>query len=195
MLDCGFKQNRSTFLTLEKTYGEKHRFYHTFQHIEACLDHLDSFLTQQECPHPHLVALSLWFHDAIYRWHKKDNELQSALWCKQFMIIENADTKDIELVFKLIMSTAQHNATQNFFQQLIIDIDLSILGQEPEIYKNFEIAIRKEYKFIPSFIFNKKRKKLLSDFLKRERIYNLDFFHLLLEDQARKNLHSAILSL
>ena len=77
----------------------------------------------------------------------------------------------------------------------MLDIDLSILGAQKQIYDQFEKNVRKEYKRIPSFTFRKKRKEILKSFMERPRLYHTAYFFDLLETQAKSNLTLAIASL
>ncbi|MEA5468385.1 hypothetical protein VB714_05850 [Spirulina sp. 06S082] len=54
-------------------YREKHRYYHTLQHIEECLILYDRLPTKSPT-----VEIALWFHDVIYNPQGPNNEMQSA---------------------------------------------------------------------------------------------------------------------
>jgi len=95
-------------------------------------------------------------------------------------------------VSDLIMATAHNTTASTSDQNLIIDIDLTILGSRPDVYREFEINVRKEYRMVPGFLFRKTRKRILSTFIERDRIYHHDHFHSRFENQARTNLHDAI---
>jgi predicted metal-dependent HD superfamily phosphohydrolase len=74
--------------------------------------------------------------------------------------------------------------------QLLVDIDLSILGAERERFDEYERQIRAEYAFVPALIFNAKRRQILRSFLDRPRIYSTPAFSVL-EATARANLARA----
>ena len=99
------------------------------------------------------------------------NELDSANWATGFLQENNADDGVKERVYALIMATCHGRPVECRDQALLVDIDLSILGAEPDVYDIYEQGIRKEYKLIPSFIYKKKRKEILNSFLAREHIY------------------------
>jgi predicted metal-dependent HD superfamily phosphohydrolase len=48
-------------------YREKHRHYHTLQHLDECLRHLDDVAPL--AIHAPEIELALWFHDAVYDSH------------------------------------------------------------------------------------------------------------------------------
>ena len=74
----------------------------------------------------------------------------------------------------------------------MLDIDLAILGQEQDIFKEYEDNIRKEYIYVPKEIFNPKRSEILQSFLDRKSIYLTDYFKDKYEEIARDNLKKSI---
>ena len=77
----------------------------------------------------------------------------------------------------------------------MLDIDLSILGARDSVYDIYEKNIRFEYKRVPVFIYRKKRREILKQFLKNERVFTTNYFHTRYEAQARENLRRAIAQL
>jgi predicted metal-dependent HD superfamily phosphohydrolase len=78
---------------------------------------------------------------------------------------------------------------------LLADIDLSILGAEKKAYESFEISVRKEYRWIPYFIYRKKRRAILTSFLDRDTIYSNEYFQKEYEMKARGNIRDSIAAL
>ena len=187
-LDCS--TNLDTHSKLLLAYREKHRAYHTLDHIEACMRWLDEVRDAAECADE--LELALWFHDAIYKPFSSSNEQDSARWAGDFLRRNGASGKRIDAVSRLIMATVHDAAPEPGDASLMVDIDLSILGAKPDVYDEFEVAVRKEYKRVPGFLFRKKRRALLQTFLDRDRIFHHAHFHDRLEDPARSNLGRAI---
>ena len=186
----GFAINKHTYHKLITAYLEPHRAYHTLDHIKACLRHLDD--TRSLATNPASIELALWFHDAIYKPYSKTNEEDSAVWAKTFLEEQGAPEKLTDDVYSLIMMTQDHIAAEAPDAQLMLDIDLSILGTPESVYNHFEKGVRYEYKRIPLFLYRKKRKKILQSFIDRPRIYRTDYFYKKFENQARENLGKAI---
>lgn len=182
--------NQETYDKLNKAYAEKHRHYHTFEHIQACLNHFENVCVLAK--YPAEIEMALWFHDAIYQPYGKDNELKSALWAQQFLHENQVNKEIIDRIFQLIMITANHGSTDTVDESLMIDIDLTILGAPSEVYQQFEINVRKEYRFVPYFLYRKKRKEILQKFLNKPRLYYNDYFYDLFETQARINLEKIV---
>ena len=96
----------------------------------------------------------------------------------------------------MIESTHQHKpilaAMDN---QYFLDMDLSILGVAPNIYKGYVRKIRQEYSILPHRKFDEGRKAFLIEFLKRPKIFYTDLYFNQFEEQARTNMEQEVLSL
>ena len=190
MLAFDISENNDTYHKLCAAYSEKHRTYHTLEHIDACFQHFDTVLEQST--YPNEIKLALWFHDVIYKPFSTTNEEDSADMAKSFLFQNAVKPEIIERVKDLIILTKDHAAPHSVDAKLMLDIDLSILGTEQHVYAQFEKDIRREYKRVPSFIFKKKRKEVLRSFIERPRIYHTPHFFNTLETQAKHNLAWAI---
>ena len=185
--------NDQTYHQLISCYGEKHRAYHTLEHIEACFRHFET--VRQDARYPHEIELALWFHDVIYKPFSASNEEDSAELAKSFLSENKVAPDIIDRVYELIILTKDHAAPQTQDAKLMLDIDLSILGSAPQIYAQFEKDVRKEYRLVPTFIFKSKRKDILQSFIDRSPLYNTAYFQERLEVQAKRNLELAISNL
>lgn len=178
---------------LMRLYAEKHRHYHNFSHIKACLDLLETH--RDLAQYAEEVELALWFHDAIYAIFSTRNERNSALLARQFLNQAGINNAVIKRVAALILATQHNTPIDNNDQALMVDIDLAILGTTPNVYQKFEKNVRKEYKKIPAFLYKKGRKKILQSFLDKPFIYHLPNFQQSFEAQARENIQLALSSL
>lgn len=186
----GLDENAETYEALIKLYSEKHRFYHNLTHIEAALIHLEN--TSELAQHLSEIEIALWFHDAIYAPFSTTNELDSANLAVDFLTKNQVNKDIVNRVYQLIMATEHNVELKSSDEKLMVDIDLSILGCSAKHYEQFECNVRKEYKWVPYFLYKKKRKEILQSFLERERIYHHQYFFERLEQQARINLKNAI---
>ncbi len=167
-------------------YSEPHRVYHTLQHIRLCLDELER--GRHLATNPDTVELALWYHDAIYDTKTKDSEERSAALAME--MVRNASLPDNlgQSVANLIIAT-KHSATPTDSDvQLIVDIDLSILGQPEERFDEYEKQVRKEYEWVPEDQFIAGRLAILKAFLDRPNIYSTQSFRNKYETQARANI-------
>lgn len=186
----GFGVNQETFSKLHAAWGEKHRHYHSREHLTACLNHLDEVRDQAE--NPEEIELALWFHDAIYKPFASDNERKSADWACGFLNDNAAASDAIARVEALIMVTCHDALPATEDEALMIDIDLAILGAEPDVYQVYERNVRREYRWVPWPLYRRQRGKILNQFMQRERLFHTDYFHERLDNQARANLVEAI---
>ncbi|MDF1695163.1 MAG: hypothetical protein P1U56_05000 [Saprospiraceae bacterium] len=181
-----FEKNASTYAQFVKMYGEKHRAYHNLNHIKDCLDQLDAY--EHTIEYRDIIELAIWFHDLIYNPYKKDNEIKSGEAAIQFLKKQNADTFTMDLTYELILSTLHIEYPKNGSEALLMDIDISILGRSDNEYEAYTKKIRKEYKWVPFFLYRQKRKEILHKFLERKRLYYTDFYFNKLEERARINI-------
>jgi len=174
---------------LTRAYAEPQRHYHNQQHIAECLAEFDGarHLAQQ----PAAVELALWFHDAVYDPKAGDNEEQSAAMARN-CLETGGPSRLAATVSDLVMATKSHSTEAGPDAALMVDVDLSILGQGEQRFVEYESQIREEYRSVPKLIFNFKRAEILERFLARSRIYATDFFAAKYEQQARRNLEDSI---
>lgn len=174
---------------LTGAYAEPQRHYHNQQHIAECLAEFDA--TRHLAQQPAAVELGLWFHDAVYDPKAGDNEEQSAAMARS--CLETGGTSKLAAaVSDLVMATKSHSTGAGFDTALMVDVDLSILGQSEQRFAEYEAQIREEYRSVPEVIFNFKRAEILERFLARRRLYATDFFAAKYERQARRNLEGSI---
>jgi predicted metal-dependent HD superfamily phosphohydrolase len=171
-------------------YAEPQRCYHTQQHLAECLAHFEA--VQNQAQHPAEVEFALWFHDAVYDVKAKDNELRSAQWAVQ--ALGQADLAESQggRVHELIMATRHEALPEHGDTRLLVDIDLAILGADPERFAEYDAQVRAEYAWVPWPIYGIKRRQVLQGFLQRSAIYATPYFHARLEQQARTNLHRSL---
>jgi predicted metal-dependent HD superfamily phosphohydrolase len=95
-------------------------------------------------------------------------------------------------VSQLILTTKYHVASSDPDAGLLLDVDLSILGQPEERFLEYEKQIREEYAWVPESIFKSKRAEILAAFLSRGRIYATEWFLERYETAARINLRQSL---
>ncbi len=174
-------------------WSEPHRHYHDLRHLGECLALWTRW--QSHCQRPAEVALALWFHDAIYDPKASGNELNSAAWATRSLIRAGVDSDTAQRVHDLVMAT-QHEAPatveSNPDAQLLIDIDLAVLGSPPERFERYDQDVRKEYAWVSGLRYPQARAAVLQSFLERPRLYHSESAAQLLEAQSRINLQAAI---
>ena len=173
---------------LMELYSEENRAYHNLLHIDRMLSWLDESGEASDA-----VELAIWFHDAIYDPWGSLNEAKSAQYFADHFgaHIDEALGAGVE---RLILATDPTRARSGQGDEdLIIDIDLSILGSSPKDYDIYRFSVRSEYSFVSDTDFSAGRSLILEGFLS-QKIYATEFFSLL-ESKARSNLKRELLIL
>jgi predicted metal-dependent HD superfamily phosphohydrolase len=175
---------------LLRAYSSPRRFYHNLTHIEDCLFVFDQakFLAI----HPEEVELAIWFHDAVYDTRRSDNEQKSAEWAASVINRSNLSSGIAERVSRLVLATLHQAEVRDRDAQVLVDVDLSILGSEAAVFRQYDENIRKEYDWVPEALFQQKRVEILRGFLERPHIYHLEEYRARFEERARANLEQAI---
>lgn len=186
--DLGLQPPSGLHAQLMSAYREPQRHYHSLQHLVECLAHFDQ--VRDQAKDPGVVAVALWFHDAIHEVKGQSNEQQSADWAVSALNAAGADQATRGAVRQLIMATRHDAQASEPDQQLLVDIDLAILGASPERFAEYDRQVRAEYGWVPDFVYNMKRKAVLKSFLARQYIYSTRHFRDRYEVQARTNLAS-----
>jgi predicted metal-dependent HD superfamily phosphohydrolase len=182
-----------TYENLLERYAGPGRAYHTIVHVEHCLRELADVGE----PTANLDALqfALWFHDAVYDTRAKDNEERSAALARE--VARSASLSDGfgDRVTALILATKHTDPPITADEQLLVDVDLTILGQQAAKFDEYESQIRAEYSWVPAGAYVEARCRILSSFLARPRIYSTEFFGRKYEGIARENLSRSMRTL
>lgn len=171
-------------------WSEAHRHYHTLRHLRDCLETFEA--VRSSALRPAEVELALWFHDACYDPRATDNEQRSADWAHAGALQAGLPAEVAGRVHALVMATRHESTPTEADAQLLVDVDLSILGAAPGRFDESDRQIRAEYAHVPEEDFRAGRGRILRGFLERPRIYSTEHFHSSLEEQARSNLQRAL---
>jgi predicted metal-dependent HD superfamily phosphohydrolase len=142
------------------------------------------------------LRFAAWFHDAVYDTRGDTNEEESAALAVQALGELMMPPPKLDLVRRLILATKRHEAEGDLpGLGLFLDADLSILGADEETYLAYSEAIREEYAWVPDAAYREGRLRVLTNFLRRERLYYTAPLAERLEARARRNLSDEIRSL
>ncbi|MDH3667007.1 MAG: hypothetical protein OEN23_08770 [Paracoccaceae bacterium] len=186
------------FEALRASYGEPHRAYHNWMHIEALLAQFRECKSAFE--DPDAMMLAILYHDCVYDPLGSGNERASADRMAR-ELRGQLDGRILADAAQLILATEKHvvpgalSAGLSADCALFLDMDLSILGAERATFDQYEAAIREEYRAVPDRLFRDGRKAILGRFLARPEIYFTNRYRLERENQARTNLARAIAAL
>jgi predicted metal-dependent HD superfamily phosphohydrolase len=182
---------RDIFLQLRAAYDESHRAYHTARHIGACLRLLDDATIATLATRLPEVEAAIWFHDAIYDTRAIDNEERSAELAEATLGDAGVPDEVVARIAAHVRATKHHEADSRD-SELVLDIDLSILGERPELFARFEEEIRREYAWVEPADYARARAAVLLRFDEREHIYRTPLFRERYESSARKNIAASL---
>lgn len=181
--------------SLEAAYAEPHRRYHTRRHIEQCLALLDEVPDLMDSERQ-VLTYAIWWHDAVYDPLAKDNEAQSAEMARRDLRDFDVSIHAREEVARLIRLTAGHKVeAEDRLGEILVSIDLAILGANPADYDAYAQAVREEYAHVPDAAWKLGRPAVLRSFLEAEFIYPDPYLRQRFEAQARENLTREIADL
>lgn len=123
-------------------YSASSRHYHGVQHIVSMLEGFDA--VKASFKQPLAAELAIFFHDVIYDPARQDNEAQSA---KRMLDLLGGvvDRSTLEIAASSIEATKQHALTPSHDTNLLVDLDMAILGQPWPIYERYAHDVMQEY--------------------------------------------------
>jgi predicted metal-dependent HD superfamily phosphohydrolase len=165
-------------------YNERKRHYHNLEHVTRLLALCDEL----EISDPDII-LAVIYHDIIYRPGSLKNEGKSAAYAQESLGRLGVNSDRMSQVCEMILATANHLIPQdNPLTQTLLDLDMSILSSPREDYQAYADGVRKEYSWIPEFVFKKKRRRFFEKVLGVESIFHTVLFREKFEDSARVNI-------
>lgn len=178
------------FKNVARNYSGFGRAYHTLPHIEHCLMEFEN--VRYLAHNPSAVEFALWYHDIVYDPRRQDNESVSALVLSFVMAEIKVPVAFTSQVVEHIHATKHDGVAKKEDSKLVVDIDLSILGQPEDVFNEYEDQVHFEYSWVPEEAFRKGRGTILQQFLDRPSIYQTKHFQEKYEQSARGNLARSI---
>lgn len=180
-------------LEISRAYSHKKRAYHTLSHLESLRAELEGI--RNDVTHWDCMIFAIAYHDVIYQATAKDNEEQSAAFAAERLCKTGLTIGERSLCNEMILATKGHSASAEKDVNYFTDADLSILGKSPEVYKNYTLAIRKEYSIFPDILYKPGRRKVVEHFLAMPKIFKTGYFTTHYEQSARNNLRQELMLL
>jgi predicted metal-dependent HD superfamily phosphohydrolase len=182
-------------LRARAAYAEPGRHYHDERHLDDCLRQLEDVAHLNEREQRPLRWAILW-HDAIYDPQRPDNEEQSAELARRELLQCGVDAADADEVARLIRLTFGHRVAEgDRLGALLVSIDLSILGSDPERYRAYVADVRHEYSHVPDDLWRSGRAAVLKWQLAADPLYPDPDFRARYEMQARRNMEDELRTL
>lgn len=176
------------------------RFYHGVEHV--------TLLWQRHCENAQeagfarsrqsrLVACAILFHDCVYAAERTDNEEQSALVWLKASRAGGMDDNDRTWIADTIRATRNHltyattsaSDDQEDLRLWLLDLDLSPLGEVPEVFDHNVALLRAESPHLSETAFQAAHRSTIQRFAALPRIYRNPVLSARFEAPAQRNLH------
>ncbi|MFE2017402.1 hypothetical protein ACFW9O_05005 [Streptomyces sp. NPDC059499] len=168
-------------------WAEPQRRYHTTAHLTQVLDRVDTLAGHAAAPD--LVRLAVWFHDAVYRPDRTENEERSAALAERALAEAGVSGAATAEVARLVRLTVTHDpADGDTNGEVLCDADLAILAAAPKEYATYAAQVREEYGFVPDDAFRDGRAAVLRQLLGLPRLFRTPHGAGAWEPRARQNL-------
>lgn len=178
-------QQAPAWEALCRRYGEAHRHYHGFAHLEDLL----AQAAHRPWQSAWRVQATIWYHDLIYDPWRRDNEARSAAEAAAQLKAWGHTAKTCDWVSSAILATAGHQPRLGDADEAtFLDLDLSVLARPAEAYDAYAAAIRREYRHVPGPLYRRGRRQVLQSFLDRPHLYFTPEAQATWEAPARANL-------
>ncbi|MHC2991642.1 hypothetical protein OB13_08605 [Pontibacter sp. HJ8] len=177
---------------LEKAYTAKGRYYHTLDHLAYMLELATRYKPDSE--QLDLLLFALFYHDVVYSPTRSDNEEKSADLAEKQLSKLELPAAAITFIKDMILATKAHQQHSDTTINFLLDLDLAILGADPQRYDAYSRAVRKEYGIYPDLMYKPGRRKVLQHFLAQPSVYKTPIFQQAFEAQARQNLERELVS-
>ena len=197
VVQCGVALSvaEDLWLQIEMAYTETGRFYHDLSHLEQLFRELQP-LSFDDWP---TLLFSLVYHDVVYDVEQhivmNDNEERSAAFAEKHLNSIQYPPDKIQKCKEQILATKKHSLSHDHDTNLFTDADLSILGQDQELYNLYRGNIRQEFGVYPDSIFIAGRRKVLQYFLQMEPLFKTTHFRQLYEKRAKENMSNELVQL
>lgn len=178
------------------------RHYHTLMHLWDCFRILDKYFgdehetkAAQRDPDAVTVELALWFHDVVYDPTDRQlghNESRSAIFAHGVMDQAGFSAEECLRVHDAILATTHSDPPKDRATAIVLDVDLSILGESRGIFLEYATLIRREYGMYPDHLFFPARKHFLEGLLKKPCLFYTEAISRDREARARSNLQYEI---
>jgi predicted metal-dependent HD superfamily phosphohydrolase len=172
-------------------WAEPHRRYHTTDHLLAVLDRAEGLAAY--AGNPDAVLFAAWFHDAVYRPDRSENEERSAALAERALTEAGVGKALAAEVTRLVRLTADHDPEPGDRDgEVLCDADLAVLAGSPQEYAAYAAAVREEYAFVPDDAFRAGRADVLRQLLALERLFRTPYGEQHWERTARRNLSTEL---
>lgn len=175
---------------IEAAYADPARGYHDTRHLTEVFMRLDELASAGVGFEGAPVLLAAWFHDAVYD-GQPDVEERSARWAET--ALASLAPELVTEVARLVRLTEGHRpAADDLAGCALVDADLAILAAPAARYREYVVAVRREYAVVPDADFAAGRAAILEDLLAKTTLFHTAYARGSWEALARANVEAEI---
>ncbi|XP_008545378.1 uncharacterized protein LOC103569699 [Microplitis demolitor] len=185
---------------LQEVYSDEKRTYHN---LDSLIEKLGHYLEiKDQLKNSKALLLALFFQNFEYDPKALDGENRNTdhfiAFADEAEIPQDDEIRDETCALLkaiAIHSTEEHKIDGAFGSEdahYLLDLDMAVLGSNPEIYSEYRDKIRGEYSFLSEPMYTALRLKVLQNFLQIPNIFATKEFREKFEDQARQNIQSEV---
>ncbi|XP_075217318.1 uncharacterized protein LOC142322291 [Lycorma delicatula] len=188
------------FSKIIRAYADDQRHYQNVQNLEHKFKNFE--MIKSSLKNKNAMALALFFHYYEYDpklvdYFKKNIEHFTKFSDECKIPTESDLFKDVVKMLEAVdtHSTDEHKTDGVYGSDdchYFLDLDIAILGSDPEHYADYATRVQREYSFLPSTMYQALRLKVLQNFLQIPNIYATKEFREKYENQARTNIKSEV---
>jgi predicted metal-dependent HD superfamily phosphohydrolase len=183
--DCGGAEPGQVWQKLQQHYQEPHRYYHTLAHLAHCLNELDQ--AKDHIPELEATEMAIWFHDIVYVYGARDNEVLSADYFSE-LATPTMPAPFIDRVCEFIRATQHTGAASDSAVAFVVDIDLSGFGLPWEDYLADSDALRLEAGDVNDEQYYEGKLRFLGELQRWPSLFQTEYFRNRLEARAQANI-------
>ncbi len=142
------------------------------------------------------MACAIAWHDAVYEPQRRDNEARSAALWREAAGEAGLAVEEVEWVAGTILATADHLGYRagpvDGARVLMLDLDLTPLGEAPEVFDRNTALLRAEYVHLDEASWRAGRRAFLAGLREVAGLYRTPVIAAAFEAQARRNIERAV---
>lgn len=198
-LEVAWQQHVGSDMQLfERVMGrhrEKHRKYHTAQHVAWVVRHVDELAADEHPADLGAIIAAALYHDAVYEPASPANERASARLARRDLAALGWNDERVSAVSEMIEGTKHHLDPADTDTAILFDADLAVLAADPASYGEYARGVRAEYRHVDDDDWVTGRAAVLDGFLERNAIYATASGRERWEEHARANLAAELATL
>lgn len=189
-----YKNMKDFFDFAVNQYSQSNRHYHNLEHIVQCVTELKWFQanTQQKLSSEEYaqILVAIIAHDVVYgQKSDKSDEQLSAQKVNEYLGSYFNEAANLVLITQHLTQSQKYSLSR--LEKVMISIDLSILAQDWDAYRDYSVKISKEYGYLPFDVYNEGRKSALKKILSKPVLFPASEFSDK-EVRARENIQKEL---